>query len=257
MSPMTEETNEPELAGDIVSTYAAELEVEVDRLLIREELIQAEGARFLKLVSQHAENGEPDADGSRSRQLLQDASTRLGALLEYLVTEAGGATVRDDVTNIPLRPMIEQVFATQRIVNHATNAVLRISLETEAIVWFPVRLRQILHNLLGNALRFGDPRKGETRVTVAIRGSDGRFELRVSDNGAGFSTDQADAIANLTHREEQRRSSHPRLGLSVVQYLVNQCCGTVDLQSSYTNGTSVLVFLPRYDVGDYVESNHD
>lgn len=254
---MTEVTDEAELAADIVSTYAAELEVEVDRLRIREELIQAEAVRFLKLVSQYAEDDDPDADGSRSRGLLHDASKRFGELLEHLIAESGGATVRDDVTNIPLRPMIEQVFATQRMVNHATNTVLHISLETEAIAWFPVRLRQILHNLLGNSLRFGDPTKGEMRITIAIRATDGRFELRVSDNGTGFSTDQADAITNLTHRAEQRRSSHPRLGLAVVQYLVNQCCGTVELQSSDSNGTSVLVLLPRYDVGDYVESNHD
>lgn len=246
-----------ESTDNLVSTYAAELEVEVDRLRIREDLARNEATEFLSLVSRLIDSDVDLSEGGPARTEIRLIAGNFRELLLHLSDQAGHAPIRDDVANINLREVIEQVFVTQQRVHGATEAVLRLSIETEMILWFPDRLRHILHNLIGNALRFRDPTKGENRVSVAVHAADGRFALRVSDNGVGISTALTTSLIDLPHRAAQGRPLNSSFGLAVVQFLVQQCCGEVELQSNDCQGTSILVFLPRFAVGDYVESAHD
>ncbi len=244
-------------ADDLVSTYAAELEVDVDRLRIREDLVRNEATEFLASVSRLIDSNVDLAEGSPARTEICRLTDIFRALLLHLNDQATRVSPRDDVANINLEELIEHVFTTQQRVHGAADAVLHLSLQTESILWFPDRLRHILHNLLGNALRFRDPTKGENRVSVAVQATDGRFALRVSDNGVGISTALATSLIDLPHRAAQGHPLNSSFGLAVVQFLVQQCCGEVELQSNDDQGTSILVSLPRFALGDYVESAHD
>jgi signal transduction histidine kinase len=246
-----------ESTDNLVSTYAAELEVEVDRLRIREDVARNKATEFLSLVSRLIDSNVDLSEGGPARTEIRHIADNFRKLLFHLNEQAGHAPTRDDVANINLREVIEQVFTTQQRVHGATEAVLHLSIETETILWFPDRLRHILHNLIGNALRFRDSTKGENRVSVAVQAADGRFALRVSDNGVGISTALTTSLIDLPHRAAQGRPLNSSFGLAVVQFLVQQCCGEVELQSNDGQGTSILVFLPRFAAGDYVESAHD
>lgn len=246
-----------EVTDNLVSTYAAELEVEVDRLRIREEIVRNEANEFLSLLSLLTASGTDLAEGRAARTKISEAMQAFRELLQHLNDQAGPAPERDDVATIDLQSLIEQVFNTEQRVHRASDVVLHLSLQSETILWFPNRLRHILHNLIGNALRFREPTKGETRVSVAAKAADGQFELRVSDNGTGISAALATSLVNLPHRAAEKRPMHSSLGLAVVQSLVNQCCGSVKLQSDEHQGTSIVVHLPRYATGDFLESSGD
>ncbi len=105
------------------------------------------------------------------------------------------------------------------------------------------RVRQILYNLLSNALKFTEV--GEVRVTLAAmpRG----FSMRIADTGVGIAPDRA---AHLFQKFEQADSSTTRrfggtgLGLSICRELAGLMGGTVTVESVVAEGSVFTAVLP-------------
>jgi len=106
------------------------------------------------------------------------------------------------------------------------------------------RIRQILNNLISNAIKFTD--KGEVRVN--LKGKPGRpFIIEVTDTGIGMSekhiseihTDFAQADPSIT-----RRFGGTGLGMSITKTLVEMMHGTIAVQSELGVGTKISVELP-------------
>jgi two-component system, sensor histidine kinase and response regulator len=111
----------------------------------------------------------------------------------------------------------------------------------------PVRLRQILVNLLGNAIKF--TASGEIAVRVwcdAAEGSDLRVRFEVRDTGIGIEVTKQERIFEPFEQAEgtrARRFGGTGLGLSIVSRLVAAMGGSIDLESERGKGT---VF--RFDI---------
>jgi signal transduction histidine kinase/CheY-like chemotaxis protein len=106
------------------------------------------------------------------------------------------------------------------------------------------RLRQVLVNLLGNAIRFTE--RGGVRVSAARDGAE-RLAIEVSDTGPGLSAEQ---IARIFEPFVQGDSSTTRthggtgLGLTISAALVELMGGTLDVRSTPGRGSTFRVALP-------------
>jgi len=112
------------------------------------------------------------------------------------------------------------------------------------VVSDPVRLRQVLINLVGNAVKF--TMKGEIRVTVRpLRTAWVRFEVR--DTGVGVAPDK---LTSIFEAFIQADGSHTRqfggtgLGLTITRRLVHLLGGSVWAESSIGQGSTFFVDLP-------------
>lgn len=106
----------------------------------------------------------------------------------------------------------------------------------------PKRLRQILFNLLSNAVGFSQP--GQT-VTVRARRADGRVSISVEDEGRGIPPDVIDKV--FDRFESHRIGSRHRgvgLGLSIVRSFVELHGGQVSIRSQLGAGTIVTCTFP-------------
>ncbi|MDB5470712.1 MAG: domain S-box protein, partial [Caulobacter sp.] len=107
----------------------------------------------------------------------------------------------------------------------------------------PTRLRQILYNLISNALKFTE--QGEIRVT-ALR-TDGVLEIAVADTGVGI---PADSLSKLFSKFDQLDSSTTRrfggtgLGLSICRELAQLMGGEIHVESEVDRGSRFVVRLP-------------
>ena len=164
-----------------------------------------------------------------------------------------------DVSRIIANKLTIRVVATD-LATIARNAIedVRMSAETKGVALVemldesvpisgdPDRLRQIVTNLLVNAIKF-TPTQG--RVTVQVRNIDGWAELRVTDTGEGISPEFLPHVFDRFRQAsvgDSRRHSGLGLGLSIVQHLVERHGGSVSASSDgLGKGATFTVRLPK------------
>ena len=175
----------------------------------------------------------------------------LNDILDFSKIEAGKLDIEQIAT--PLREVVEG--AAQLMLNTARSKDVEISVFVdpslpEWIICDPTRLRQILLNLLGNALKFVSHRSGHALLHVQpCTHLDGStcLHLSVIDNGIGMSPE---VLAKLFQPFTQADASTVRrfggtgLGLSITQRLVEMLHGRISVQSAPGVGSEFTVELP-------------
>lgn len=117
------------------------------------------------------------------------------------------------------------------------------------------RLKQVLGNLLGNAIKFTEA--GEVGVIVRDRGSDSGYrnvEIEVFDTGIGIEPSKLDQIFESFRQADA--SIHCRyggagLGLSITRELIERMNGTISVASQPNEGSRFRVALPLAEVGTH------
>jgi len=129
---------------------------------------------------------------------------------------------------------------------------LRLAFDGEvpdAISTDPTRLRQVLINLLGNAVKFTE--QGAVTLTVRRRaGEDRVLDFEVSDTGIGMSAEQLSRIYHPFMQADTsttRRFGGTGLGLAITRRCVDILGGTISVRSAPGSGTA---FTVRLEVGD-------
>ncbi len=118
----------------------------------------------------------------------------------------------------------------------------------------PLRLRQVLTNLIGNAIKFTD--QGEVRVTLSSDDQPDHCLIAVHDTGIGIAPEHQKTIFEQFRQVDQsttRRHSGTGLGLAITQQLVMMMQGKIYLESELGKGSSFYVSLPLK--GNYPESS--
>ena len=103
----------------------------------------------------------------------------------------------------------------------------------------PVRAREILSNLIANALRY-TPRGGSVRVSASADG--GAVAIIVRDTGAGIAADRLDRIFDRFYKSPESRGAG--LGLAIAKQLVQAHGGQISASSVVGEGTAVRFTLP-------------
>jgi len=239
----------PSSNDHLLLAYVADLELEVDRLRKHGQFLhQAVGDGLANIRATIEEKSIPAEPSAR----ITEALDQLTAVLQDLCDLPGYHPAHDQVIGIAARPLIEQVFRWQQRLSGATRAKLLLELSTETVNWFPARLRHIVDNLISNALKYRDPLKGESRVTVTLDHRADTIELRVTDNGLGMPWNKQSEAFELFYRTAPVHTSGLGVGLAVVKLLIEQSGGSLTVESGEGKGSNFIVVLPRYDVGDYI-----
>jgi PAS domain S-box-containing protein len=175
----------------------------------------------------------------------------LNDILDFSKIEAGKLELEPIPTH--LRDLVEGV--TQLLLNIAARKDAQIALFVDPQLpdWMlvdPTRLRQILFNLLGNALKFIDDGDGLAQLHVhLLQRPDGleSVQFRVTDNGIGMSEE---VVAKLFQPFTQADASTARkfggsgLGLSITQRLVEMLQGRIQVHSVPGVGSQFTVDVP-------------
>lgn len=117
----------------------------------------------------------------------------------------------------------------------------------EAVLADERRLRQVLLNLLGNAIKFTDHGTVTLRASAESQGAEQvLLRLDVEDTGVGMRPEELDRIFKPFEQvgDVQRRSGGTGLGLAITRALVNDMGGRVQVSSEFGRGTRFSVELP-------------
>ncbi len=108
------------------------------------------------------------------------------------------------------------------------------------------RISQVLHNLIGNAIKFTS--KGYVQITgqvLGVEGSELRVRMSVEDTGVGIATDKTGEIFqpfNQAAAEHQREGTG--LGLSISKRLIEMMGGTIHFSTTFGTGSRFWIDLP-------------
>jgi two-component system sensor histidine kinase BaeS len=171
------------------------------------------------------------------QQLVDDLQT-------VALAEAGELRLHREP--VDLAALAQQVVTTHRAQAQGTGVDLDLRVDAvPALALDPARMRQVLGNLIQNALRH-TPRGGD--VTVAVSAAGGAIELVVTDSGEGIAAEHLPHVFERFYRADSSRSrttGGTGLGLAIVQQLVETQGGEVSIASTPGAGTAVTVRFPE------------
>lgn len=188
-------------------------------------------------------------DEAHLKTILEQSQV-LSRLVEDLRTlalaESGSLTLKLEPTDLTV--LIADIAAAFQSQVEAAGITLKIerSSEIPLIDLDPVRMREVLSNLLANAIRYASPR-GEVSVQLSQTVDGGKkFQIiSVHDNGSGIPSEDLPHIFDRFYKT--RDSSGIGLGLSIARNLVEAHGGTIEAESKNGNGTTIRISLPVED----------
>ncbi|NEA97006.1 HAMP domain-containing histidine kinase [Actinospica acidiphila] len=193
-----------------------------------------------------AQDGLAETDSALLSSLQEEAE-----LLQHIVDDlqvlaaADAGTLRLRPEDLDLRGLIEQTVSAHRATAQAGGVEIAVHAPDGLSVHAdPVRLRQVLGNLLSNAIRHTPP---AGRVTLSARRVAGAVAIEVKDTGSGIREADLPRVFDRFWRAEQsrsRRTGGSGLGLSIVRQLVRAHGGDVSVASRPHVETVFLVRLP-------------
>lgn len=144
-----------------------------------------------------------------------------------------------------LDELIADIDAIVRPMADGKGLTLAVQAQAEvahAPCYDPVKIHQVLLNLLGNSVRY-TPTGG--RVEASLHWDGGELRLTVTDTGIGIAPEYQQRVFEPLNRGAQQGKEGAGLGLSIVRQLVDSMGGSIALQSAVGVGTRVEVRLPQ------------
>ncbi|WP_313953197.1 response regulator [Accumulibacter sp.] len=173
-------------------------------------------------------------------------------ILDFSKIEAGKLNFEELPFSLP--PLVFEAARAQAVMAHKKGLEVIVSVAQDVpnrVIGDPVRLRQVLANLLGNAIKFTD--RGEIEVSVSVEErAAGSVVLRfaVCDSGIGIPVDRQRAIFEAFSQADDsttRRFGGTGLGLAICRHLVQLMNGRLWLDSVEGTGSS-FYFTGRFGI---------
>jgi signal transduction histidine kinase/DNA-binding response OmpR family regulator len=184
--------------------------------------------------------------------------TIINEILDFSKLEAG-KTVLDSVA-FHLPSVVKDVLKSLAFLAHQKGLELALRFAPDvpaALTGDPVRLAQVLFNLVGNAVKFTD--RGEVSVDVSVREvTNGRacLQFSVRDTGIGIPVDQQEGLFREFHQAHtpgHRLHGGTGLGLAVSKSIVTLMGGDIGLKSMPGEGTTIT-FRVYFELAAALES---
>jgi len=193
--------------------------------------------------------GEDPAMRDRFLKVMADEARRMQRLVEDLISlsriEAEKYRLPD--ASVDLADLVSEVHSEMMDSAdvRAAEIVTDIAADVPPVGGDRVQLSQALHNLIGNAMKYG---RAGTPVTVKLwRDASNMVRLSVGDEGDGIPPEHIPRLTERFYRVDSGRSralGGTGLGLAIVKHIVERHRGRLDIASQVGRGTVVTILLP-------------
>jgi two-component system phosphate regulon sensor histidine kinase PhoR len=223
---------------DFVANASHELRTPLATILGFIETLSDEGA------------GSDEATRSRFLKIMHGEAKRMQQLVDDLISLSRIEADRYAVPQSPvaLAPLIEEVVGVMRAGGGeaADRVMIDIADSGASVRADRVQIGQLLHNLIGNAIKYGRP---GTPVRVKLRSTPERVRLTVIDEGEGIAAEHLPRLTERFYRVDAGRSRSvggTGLGLAIVKHIVERHRATLDIASTLGEGTIISVTFPAF-----------
>ena len=217
-----------QLKNDFVNSMSHELRTPLNAIIGFSDLLAEQAVGVLSAKQQrfigHIQQG--------ARHLL----TLINDILDITKMEAGRMQLHCE--NVVVADVVAGVLSSLQPAAAAKRIQAHSSIGPQVTAWVDLlRFRQILYNLLGNAMKF-TPEEGKVWVEAAAR--EGRLMISVSDTGLGIAAEEQEAIFTAFHQggvTTKGIKEGAGLGLAITKRLVEAHGGNISMESELGRGT--------------------
>ena len=168
---------------------------------------------------------------------------RMNGFINSLLQYASAGRPGGEASRVDIKEELVEVLADFEGDIRNKEAEVFIEEELAVILVDPVKLRQVLLNLIGNALKYmGDTQ--EPRIEIGATEEDGEVTVRISDNGMGIPPDKQGAIFEAFTRLGSEGPPGLGIGLSTVKRAVEAWGGNIWVESTPGKGSTFLFTAP-------------
>jgi signal transduction histidine kinase len=201
---------------------------------------------YARLLRRETEGQISSLQRENLEDLLRNAERLLGlidSLLDFAKIESGKLEIQ--LEPVQIDELVQGAMATiEPILNKDSVRLVRDVPATIAPLYTDrEKLRQIILNLLGNAVKFTD--RGEIKISASQENGD--FKLAVADTGIGIDEADIDRIFEEFDRGRLRSDGGYRgtgLGLAIVKKLLDVLGGSIAVESEVGKGSTFTVIFP-------------
>ncbi|MFC4069405.1 GAF domain-containing sensor histidine kinase [Actinoplanes subglobosus] len=193
---------------------------------------------YLELIGEEVE-GRPKQWAESASRAVARMRDLIRALLGY--AQAGSAPVRRVTAD--LADLFEQVSTDLRPAAEAAGARVETTGALPVVDGDPVLIRQLLQNLIGNAIKYRDPDRSCRVLVTAEHGPSG-WTVAVADNGLGIPPEQRHRVFEMFTRLGTGTAGGHGIGLSTCWRIVERHGGDIRVDETPGGGTTVLFTLP-------------
>jgi len=178
-----------------------------------------------------------------------DETIHMTGIIENLLllskADAGQETIRRE--KVDLQVLVRQVYEDSVIL--ASTKSIRVELtrlDRAKTIGDELRLRQMLLNLIDNAIKYSHKRG---KIILQLQEHDGSARISVTDNGIGIPADEIPRIFNRFHRVDKARARETGgvgLGLAIAKWIAEAHGGTIAVSSEVNKGSEFTVELPLH-----------
>ncbi len=234
---------------DQTRSYAAE-RMRVDFVANASHELRTPLASILGFAETLADDaGDDPAMRDRFLKVMADEARRMQRLVEDLISlsriEAEKYRLPD--ASVDLGDLVSEVHSElmDGADARASDIVADIAADVPPVGGDRAQLSQALHNLIGNAMKYG---RAGTPVTVKLwRDATNMVRLSVGDEGDGIAPEHIPRLTERFYRVDSGRSralGGTGLGLAIVKHIVERHRGRLDITSQVGRGTVVTILLP-------------
>ena len=163
-----------------------------------------------------------------------------GILLNFTVDKV-------DLTRRNFIKIVEMALDQLELKVKEKNANIILDLTAQELICNDVSMYQVFTNLISNSLKYSKDEGVEIKISSFVKGEE--VFIKVSDNGIGIEKEKLKSIFNLKSREEREElkgkgvKGHG-IGLNIVQRLVKENNGRVEVESELGKGTTFTLIFP-------------
>lgn len=254
------------LAGGVGTASLVQLRRERELARLRDDFISGVSHELrtpltqIRMFAELLDDGtlRSDSERRRSTRILRQESHRLTHLIENVLSFSRSRRLPERLApeQVDVDELIDETLESFRPLADARDVRLETRIADTSAFADPALLRQMLINLLDNAVKYGPP--GQT-VTVGAERSNGVVRIRVSDQGPGVPAAERERIWEPYHRLP-RDANGPvggsGIGLALVRELALRHGGGARVEDAPGGGADFIIEIPGEPIPASVGHDH-
>jgi PAS domain S-box-containing protein len=184
-----------------------------------------------------------DDEGKRIIEIIRDNTTRMGILIDDLLSFSRLGRKEIQMTEIDMNEMAKEVMVELNI-SMAHHAKIKIGKLHKVKADYSL-LRQVMFNLISNAVKYSSKKENPV-VEISSEDKNGEIIFSVKDNGAGFDMRYADKLFGVFQRlHSQDEFEGTGVGLAIVQRIISRHKGRSWAEGKVNEGATFYFSFPK------------